>query len=374
LHGLVQDALPLGCVPQDIFLGDLNQLPPIFGPSILGFKLLELPAVELVEIYRQALQSPIISLAHKVREGRGIGALPADGSALVIDSGEHGKVTLKPWKKRIDSRPAVLTFCSFISAAIDTGQYDPAQDIILCPFNKSFGTLEINRHIAQKLGRSRGAEVHEVLARGTYHYLAVGDKVLYDRQEAEIIQIYRNTGYAGKPTRDASVHMDRWGRVELPDGEVETFELVQESESSAADIDAILDGVVGDDEEVQKNLASHSIVLRMADAEVDVTVNNAGEMNKLLFAWALTVHKSQGSEWRRVFVVLHWSHNSMLSRELLYTALTRARQELFVIFEPGEKGTMDQITRAANNPEIKGVTLQEKAEFFRAIKKSFKQS
>jgi hypothetical protein len=49
LYGEVMDALPPGCSPQQIFLGDLNQLPPVFGYSILGFKLLELPVVELDE-------------------------------------------------------------------------------------------------------------------------------------------------------------------------------------------------------------------------------------------------------------------------------------------------------------------------------------
>lgn len=373
LHSLVMDALPLGCVPQDIFLGDLNQLPPIFGPSILGFKLLDLPAVELTEVYRQALESPIIEYAHRMREGKGLGAqLDRNSDALVVDKGKHGKLTIKPWKKKLETQAGTATICTFFKSAIDSGHYNPDEDIILCPFNKSFGTLEINKHIAQKLGQQRGAPVHEILARGTYHYFSVGDKVLYDRQEAVVVDIYRNTGYSGRPVRDASEYLDRWGAMRYPDGHIETVATVQEEESSSAEIDDILDGVVGDDEEVQKNLASHTIKLRMIDADTEVSVNTAGEMNKMVFAYAITVHKSQGSEWPRVFIALHWSHNSMLSRELMYTAMTRAKQELFIIMEPGEKGTMDQFTRASQNPEIKGVTLQEKAEYFRSIKKAFK--
>ena len=57
---------------QFIFLGDIQQLPPVFGSAILGFKLLELPVVELTEVYRQALDSPIISLAHRILSGRPI--------------------------------------------------------------------------------------------------------------------------------------------------------------------------------------------------------------------------------------------------------------------------------------------------------------
>ena len=51
--------------PQIVFLGDIQQLPPVFGSAILGYKMLELPVVELTEVHRQALDSPILSLAHR---------------------------------------------------------------------------------------------------------------------------------------------------------------------------------------------------------------------------------------------------------------------------------------------------------------------
>jgi ATP-dependent exoDNAse (exonuclease V) alpha subunit len=54
---------------QEIFLGDIQQLPPVFGPAILGFKLNELVTVELTEIYRQAANSPIIDLAWAMLSG-----------------------------------------------------------------------------------------------------------------------------------------------------------------------------------------------------------------------------------------------------------------------------------------------------------------
>ncbi|TMQ90246.1 hypothetical protein FGG75_25280, partial [Escherichia coli] len=60
----------------------------------------------------------------------------------------------------------------------------------------------------------------------------------------------------------------------------------------------------------------------------------AGEVNDMLFGYGVTIHKSQGSEWRRVYCLFHYSHASQVSREMLYTAVTRAREELYIICEP----------------------------------------
>jgi exodeoxyribonuclease V alpha subunit len=48
-------------------------------------------------------------------------------------------------------------------------------------------------------------------------------------------------------------------------------------------------------------------------------------------AYALTVHKSQGSQYRRVFVVILWEHLQMLDRSLIYTAITRAKEGCYVL-------------------------------------------
>ena len=48
-------------------------------------------------------------------------------------------------------------------------------------------------------------------------------------------------------------------------------------------------------------------------------------------AWALTIHKSQGSEFQQVLVVLPERDNRVLCRELLYTAVTRARQKVVLV-------------------------------------------
>ena len=57
LYREVREACPNA---RFIFIGDLNQLPPVFGDAVLGYKLATLPVVELTQVYRQAMDSPII--------------------------------------------------------------------------------------------------------------------------------------------------------------------------------------------------------------------------------------------------------------------------------------------------------------------------
>ncbi|HSQ42665.1 MAG TPA: ATP-dependent RecD-like DNA helicase [Fibrobacteraceae bacterium] len=58
-------------------------------------------------------------------------------------------------------------------------------------------------------------------------------------------------------------------------------------------------------------------------------------LGDLALSYACTVHKSQGSEYRAVVIVLDTSHHILLQRNLLYTAVTRAREEVWIIATPG---------------------------------------
>lgn len=55
------------------------------------------------------------------------------------------------------------------------------------------------------------------------------------------------------------------------------------------------------------------------------------ELNELTLAYASSVHKSQGSEYKVVIIPLSTSHYIMLQRNLLYTAITRAKQKVIII-------------------------------------------
>jgi exodeoxyribonuclease V alpha subunit len=88
------------------------------------------------------------------------------------------------------------------------------------------------------------------------------------------------------------------------------------------------------------------------DAEVEVTVKRGDEeFDDIDLAYALTVHKSQGSQYPLVIVIAHTDHYVMLTRELLYTAATRAERHLILL------GNGRGAWRAAKKPTPRRRTL-----------------
>jgi ATP-dependent exoDNAse (exonuclease V) alpha subunit len=374
LFELLLDALPDPAAVQFIFLGDLNQLPPVYGGPILGRKLLELPIIELTRVYRQALESPIIRFAIRMKDGL---ATPVS-QQIVEDNGEHGKVTIHPWSKAISWEDGLLKMQGFLKAAIRDGFIDPLQDMVLCPYNVNFGVVELNRAVADYLGRQRGAVVHEVVAGFETHYFAVGDKMLAQKQEAVIIAIRRNSKYTGKrPIDPDRYEIDRYGGAKKRTTATELTANQEFQLENDFDVDALLESMQTTTVEDRVHASSHRIYLVPKLTWVEETaagktleeifeehnswyLETASEVNEMLFGYCITVHKSQGSEWRKVFLITHNSHAKMCSRELMYTAMTRAKQELYMIVEPDRGMKAGTLTSAAKKPRLKGNTLAEK--------------
>jgi exodeoxyribonuclease V alpha subunit len=374
LYGQVIAALPMPSRTQIIMLGDLNQIPPVFGPSILGFKLAELTTVELTHVYRQALASPIISLATAIRtNSRRAGTFQTGAwhelesmivpnklaAPITIDRGEHGNLTIHPWKRRVEKESALAMMNVFLPKMIESGEYNPDEDMILCPFNKSFGTIELNKIIADFLTKRRGETTWEVIARYQRSYWAVGDRVMVDRHEATITSIKHQHGYDGKLPQPESKKLDRWGNN--PD--------MPPVVNGLDDVLSELDRLGGGDDE-SRNLSSHTIEVYIPDLDEARLLNTAGEINTMLLGYCLTIHKSQGSEWQKVFLFLHNSHATMLSRELIYTGITRAKHSIYIITEGDSATHKNSLDRAADRPIIPGTTLAEKIDYFRAKKSS----
>lgn len=389
LYEQLQEAMPHE--HQEVFLGDIQQLPPIFGQAILGFKMLELQVIELTEVYRQAAESPIIDLAWKILSGDSsifspetktvkiwnkrvekevsriqVPSLDKLSRCISLDEGRgETEVVFQPWQKNLDEDYANMTAIRQFCAWSDSDYYNPQEDIILCPFNKGVGTIEINKGISDFLGKQRGAEIHEVIAGFNKHYLAVGDRVLYDKEDAFIVAIRRNAEYLGKSPAPSSTQLDRWGHLAVEKLSLSEKLALENSHAGDLDLAAIerfFSQEGGGDVEDRVVLASHTVEIRYAyseEFEEPVVLKSASEINNLLGGYCITVHKFQGSEAERVFLLFHHTHAVMIQRELLYTAVTRARRFLHIICE------RDTFFKGVRSQKIKGNTLEEKAEWFK---------
>ena len=347
---------------QRIYLGDINQLPPVFGSAVLGYRMLELPVIELTEIYRQAANSPIIKYATAIKNGETF-----TFKEKYVEETEDGKITFHPWKKRISSEDALVTAAAFLKQAIDLGAYDPEEHMVLCPFNKALGTIELNKHIANHLARKKDVTTYEVVAGFMLHYFSPGDRVMYDKEDAVIVAINKNEAYAGtKRPKIASPTLDYWGCDQGTEADILARKLLLESSEhenvlglTEDDIERMLSDMTGNDGEERTTAASHILTLRMIDSDQDIFLESASAINSLLLGYALTTHKAQGAEWDKVFIIYHQSHATMLCREQLYTAITRARTEAYIICES------DTFVKGILSQRIKGNTLAEKAEVFK---------
>jgi exodeoxyribonuclease V alpha subunit len=80
------------------------------------------------------------------------------------------------------------------------------------------------------------------------------------------------------------------------------------------------------------------------------------EINQFDLGWSLTIHKSQGSEYKKVIVSLPMKNSSFVSKELLYTAVTRAKHEVTVV------GSIESISKIIANEASRVGGLQARLE------------
>ena len=363
----LMDAIPPNHPIQLVFLGDINQLSPVFGDAILGYKLLELPTIVLTQVYRQALESPIIRLAHRILSGKQILYPELSEQWQVKD-----KLTILNWKPKTSEVQAEITALAYLKKEYLANNYDPFNDMVICPFNKHFGTINLSKGIANFIDEKFSIHPTEIISGFNKKYFAIGDLVLLQNEEYIITKINRNGMYRGKIQPNTDVIFDRFGNIKGTKKGKDSTDAYDTS-SIPKTADEIIDSIIANAEDEVTDSASHVIYLAKPDAleqylsegytmdiiPETISIDSRGQVNNLTLAYATTCHKAQGLESRRVFILTHKCHNILLNREWLYTAVTRAKETLTILCE------RDAFIGGINKQQIKGTTLEEKAVYFK---------
>lgn len=363
--------------PITIFLGDLNQIPPVFGDAILGFKLLELPIVELKRSYRTDSDSAIRKLAYAILDGRPI------SDKKLKEMEKPGELEIIRFKDRLSWEAATPQMGRHLAAltkahfAGNPNGFNYEEDVVLIPYNKQFGSTELGRYIAQAVTEVLGVPTYEIVVGIPKVYYAVGDIVYFNKSKCRITKIQPNPAYGGVTPRQPSLTLNRWGH-DSAEEEVSKLHELKQISMAEEDVEALFFALAekhaDDDNEVSFRQASHQISLLPLDDDsaLEITVGDVGSINSMYLAYCITVHKSQGSEWNNVFCIFHHSHANMLKREILYTATTRARKKC-VIFYSGEDDRAPSVRKNNDSAFQKGIikqaipgdTVAEKLKYFR---------
>ena len=286
---------------------------------------------------------------------------------MVIVVGQVGTIVSGTSTYKVGQERMAIALTQMLNKLHDIGDYNEHSDIILIPFNKQpMGTKSMNEKIASFLGQKRNALVQEVKAGFNKWWLAVGDKVLVEKQTCWITSIVENPKYMGESCAPPALY-SRDGTLisggDIDFDEVVDMELADYSDFSMEDIE----------EDMGKRAASHIVTVSTvnpndpvdpeddnADLGITLTLSSAGDFRDetFSFGYCMSVHKAQGSEWRKVFILLHYDFSAMLNRELMYTAVTRAREEVVICAKP------DLIEVSIKRQKIAGVGLQEKILYF----------
>lgn len=253
-----------------IMVGDADQLPSVGPGNILGeiLRTQVVPTVRLTEIFRQAQQSLIVQNAHRIVQGQ----MPQKGAAsddfFMIESAGLACQRL---------------VCDLVSTRLPKAYgFDAVRDIqVLCPTKVGpTGSVELNRRLQEilnppapnkpQLGGENGSKI-----------LRLGDKVMQVKNDYDIT-FERAGAEAG---------------VGAYNGDMGVI--------TAIDRDA------------------RSVTVMMDDRKY---VYSADQLSELEPAYAVTVHKSQGSEFPAVIVPVADVPARLCYRNLLYTGVTRARK------------------------------------------------
>jgi exodeoxyribonuclease V alpha subunit len=265
----------LAAVPESahlLLVGDSDQLPSVGPGNVLSDLLAsqKIPAVTLDQLFRQAEGSQIAVAAQQIRHGQIPSPSPGQDGDLYF-------VRVASAEKARDLISELV--CERIPRRFGL---DPMAEIqVLTPQNRGpAGVGALNETLQGRLNASARSGPSLTHGHAKFH---AGDKVMQLRNN------YDKDTYNG-------------------------------------DI-----GVVGSVDEEAGALSVHFAEIAAAPTDVRYETNELGD---LALAYAVSVHKSQGSEFPCIVVPILMAHYPMLQRNLLYTALTRAKRLCVLLFEP----------------------------------------
>ncbi len=271
----VMQAAPMGC--RIILVGDSDQLPSVGAGNVLGDLIdsYAVPVVQLKEIFRQSMKSMIVTNAHKI----------VNGEMPVLNETKKDFFFLYRTNRELISKTIIELCRSRLPSSYGLSPLDDIQ--VLCPGKKGeLGTFELNRRLQDALNPAE-AEKPELIFNNKIFRL--GDKVMQIKNDYDI----------------------QWSRDDGETGE------------------GIFNGDVGILSSV--NPSSKYIEVRFYDR---VAKYRGEELLNLELAYAVTVHKSQGNEFNAVIIPMFRGAPQLYYRNLLYTAVTRAKNLLILVGDP----------------------------------------
>ena len=270
MQALLESLRP-GC--RLVLVGDPDQLPSVGAGNVLGDLLRStvVPTVSLTQVFRQAEQSAIIRNAHAVNLGQ-----PPQ-----LDSNQGDFFFLC---RRSPDR-LVQTVVELCRDRLPKNMNVPADQIqVLSPTRKGVcGTVALNRALQAALNPPAAGKRQKQWGDVTFR---VGDRVMQTKNNYDVLW-EKDDGTAGS---------------------------------------GIFNGDVGVIQDIDSS--GELIVLRFDDRTATYT---ADLLSQLDMAYAVTVHKSQGSEYPAVILVSAPAAPSLMVRGVLYTAITRARRLLIMV-------------------------------------------
>ena len=258
-----------------IMVGDFDQLPSVGAGNVLRDVILSdsVPVIRLTDIYRQAGRSMIIVNAHRINRG----LIP------VTDANESDFVFLS----RPDAEDAlntVIDMCAEFSSKGLEGDFQ-----VLAPMKANLlGVNNLNSCLQKALNPPD--ETKRELARGEY-LLRVGDRVMQIKNNYNIVWTKERRG--ASPEEGAGVYNGDIGTVMSISPDRKTVRILFDDERTA---------------------------------EYDQS-----ELDEIELAYAISIHKSQGSEFSTVILPLVYGPPMLMNRNILYTAVTRARNRVCIV-------------------------------------------